>query len=351
MKLAAILTVAGLFELALCQSQDRFFWLSYLRSRWFNGHSGLDSRRLAGRDCPLECDCPPSFPIAMYCDSRNLKHIPFVPSRMKYVYFQNNRISSIQDGVFDNATELVWIMLHRNTLSTDKIGKKVFSTLTNLDRLYMDHNNLTRVPAGLPNSLRDLRLDNNKISKIQPNSFEGMLNLSVLLLHDNAIQEVGGALKGLKSLSLLDISNNQLTKLPDNLPEHLHQLYLEFNNITTIPGDYFHRFPKLQYVRLSNNQLTDEGIPRNAFNMSSLIELDLSYNKLQKIPPVSTSLENLYLHANQIKEFSIDSFCTTINIMNFSQLRVLRLDGNQIPQNAIPPEVALCLRLATIIAV
>nr|XP_006628521.1 PREDICTED: fibromodulin [Lepisosteus oculatus] len=351
MRLAALLLATGLYGLTLCQNQDNFFWLSYLRERWagYNSFRGQDSVGSPGRECPLECDCLPSFPIAMYCDSRKLGHVPFVPSRMKYIYFQNNQITSIQDGVFDNATDLAWIMLHRNLLSTDNLGAKVFSNLLQLDRLYLDHNNLTRVPQGLPRSLRDLRLSNNRISKIQPASFEGMANLSVLLLNDNSIEEVGGALKGLTSLLLLDISNNKLKKLPDSLPEGLQQLYLEFNGIGSIPSDFFQRFAKLQYIRLSNNKLTDEGIPSNTFNFSSLIELDLSYNKLQKIPPVSTSLENLYLHANQIKEFSVSSFCSVIDIMNFSQLRVLRLDGNELAEGAVPAEAALCLRLAAII--
>ncbi|MGH0177569.1 UNVERIFIED_CONTAM: hypothetical protein FKN15_075488 [Acipenser sinensis] len=233
----------------------------------------------------------------------------------------------------------------------DKIGKMVFSKLQNLDRLYLDHNNLTRVPSPLPRSLSDLRLSNNKINKIQPNTFEGLENLTSLLLNYNQIPDIGTALKGLKSLSLLDLSNNKLKKLPGNLPDRLHQLYLEFNKINAIPDDYFRKFPKLQYVRLSNNELTDEGIPSNTFNTTSLIELDLSYNRLQKIPSVNTNLEHLYLQANEITEFSINSFCQVIDIMSFSRLQVLRLDGNKITHNKIPPKAALCLRLATIIDV
>ena len=44
-------------------------------------------------DYPLECDCLASFPVAMYCHSRNIQHIyniQYVPSHMKYVYLQCN---------------------------------------------------------------------------------------------------------------------------------------------------------------------------------------------------------------------------------------------------------------------
>ncbi|RXM90826.1 Fibromodulin [Acipenser ruthenus] len=337
MRLIPVLLIAGACEVVICQAQDSFFWLSYLQRRFgYSDYSGQAAASMRARDCPLECDCPPSFPISMYCDSRNLKQIPFVPSRMKYVYLQNNRISSIQDGAFDNATGLPFY-------------QKRFDV--NLDRLYLDHNNLTRVPTPLPRSLSDLRLSNNKINKIHPNTFEGLENLTSLLLNYNQIPDIGTALKGLKSLSLLDLSNNKLKKLPGNLPDRLHQLYLEFNKINAIPDDYFRKFPKLQYVRLSNNELTDKGIPSNTFNTTSLIELDLSYNRLQKIPSVNTNLEHLYLQANEITEFSINSFCQVIDIMSFSRLQVLRLDGNKIAHNKIPPKAALCLRLATIIDV
>lgn len=42
---------------------------------------------------------------------------------------------------------------------------------------------------------------------------EGMDHLSLLYLHDNAITDMGSSLKALKSLMMLDISSNQLTKV------------------------------------------------------------------------------------------------------------------------------------------
>lgn len=125
---------AGLVHFAIAHT-DSLTWLNYLRSRAYsyspNGnyyaslHAQDDSEAL---DCPLECECPPAYPNAMYCNNRHLQHVPFVPSRMKYVYLQNNRITGITDGVFDNATELVWIILHRNQLRSDKISSKVSAT-------------------------------------------------------------------------------------------------------------------------------------------------------------------------------------------------------------------------------
>ncbi|KAM3618032.1 uncharacterized protein V6R79_014329 [Siganus canaliculatus] len=336
---AALLFIIGLVDLGISQPYSNLQWLSHLRRRRW--HAGRHTEEV---DCPLECDCPSAYPTAMFCHNRNLQHVPYVPSHIKYVYLQRNKITGIQDGVFDNATNLVWVVLFHNQLSSDKIGKNVFSKLTNLDRLFLNHNELTRVPPNLPKSITDLRLGQNKISKIPSNSFEGMANLTTLQIQANAIEDVGGMFKGLKSLTMLDMRKNRLRKIPDNLPEKLQQLYLEFNNIESVPGGFLTMCPKLQFVRLAHNKLTNKGLPPNVFNISTLIELDLSFNKLERIPAVSRNLENLYLQANKIKEFSLSSFCRTVNMTNFSKLRVLRLDANEIHAKDIPAEAAYCLR-------
>lgn len=335
----ALLLTVGLVDLSAGQRHSHFQWLSRLRGRW--QYAGW---RAEDVDCPLECDCPSAFPTAMYCHSRNLQHVPYVPSHIKYVYLQRNQITSIQDGVFDNATNLVWVVLFHNQLNSAKIGKNVFSKLKHLERLLLDHNELTRVPPNLPKALTDLRLGHNKISKIPSDSFEGMTNLTTLHLQANVIEDVGGVFKGLKSLTVLDMRKNRLRKIPDNLPERLQQLYLEFNHVESVPANFLTMYPKLLFLRFAHNKLTDKGLPSNVFNISSLVELDLSFNKLERIPVVSRNLENLYLQANKIKEFSLSSFCSTNDMTNFSNLRMLRLDANEISAKDIPVEAAYCLR-------
>lgn len=92
-----------------------------------------------------------------------------------------------------------------------------------------------------------------------------------------------------------------LSQVPAPLPAYLHQLYLEYNAIDSIPEGFLSLFSQLQYFRMSHNLLTNKGIPANTFNVSGLVELDLSFNKLERIPSVSTTLQYLYLQANQIK--------------------------------------------------
>ncbi|KAM8756613.1 fibromodulin a isoform 1-T2 [Acanthopagrus schlegelii] len=349
MRVVIVFLLSALLPPSLSHQRDPLAWV-YTRQSQGHYYGSLQADT-AGGLCPDECDCPPTFPIAMYCDGRGLSTMPTIPSRVKYAYLQNNAITAVPDSALANATNLVWLMMHHNQLTSDAIGKKAFLKLGGLERLYLQHNNLTSIPSNLPRSLRDLRINHNKIEKVIAADLEGMDNLTILYLNDNAVTDMGTSLKALKSLTLLDISGNKLTKVPEALPEHLHQLYLESNSIDALPESFLGGFTQLQYVRIAHNQLTDKGIPANTFNVTGLVELDLSFNKLERIPPVSTTLQHLYLQANQIKEFTLGSFCTFTDVSNFSKLRTLRLDGNEISLQDVPSESSICLRLASTIEI
>lgn len=43
---------------------------------------------------------------------------------------------------------------------------QAFLKLENLERLYLQHNNLTSIPTNLPRGLKDLRLNHNKIEQV-----------------------------------------------------------------------------------------------------------------------------------------------------------------------------------------
>lgn len=131
-------------------------------------------------DCFQECDCLFNFFIVMYCDNRNFKYLFFVFFRMKYVYFQNNQIFFIQEGVFDNAIGLFWIVFYGNQIISDKVGRKVFFKLKYLERLYLDYNNLIRVFGLLFRFLREFYFDYNQILRVFNNVLEGLENFIVL---------------------------------------------------------------------------------------------------------------------------------------------------------------------------
>ncbi|KAL4625101.1 lumican-like [Arapaima gigas] len=297
--------------------------------------------------CALECDCPIDFPSAMYCDGRNLHFIPVVPSGINYLYLQNNMIQDIKANVFDNATDLLWLILDHNHIRSENIDKGAFDKLVHLQKLSINYNNLTEPVGPLAKSLNELRLIGNKLSKFPSQTLVGLENLTALYLQSNELtsEAIVGAFNGLTSLVYLDISNNNLKQLPLGLPSSIEVLYADQNYIDSVPSDYLQNHPVLQYLRVSHNQLTDAGIPVGVFNMSSLLELDLSFNNLQSIPVVNENLENLYLQVNNINKFNIASFCRFSG--DSSRLTHLRLDGNNIARRDLPLESPMCLRQVT----
>lgn len=119
---AVIILLSALLPLCPSHEQDPFAWL-------YSRRSAIQTDT-AGGECPPECDCPPTFSIAMYCDARGLTVMPSVPSRMKYLYLQNNAISAISDSALVNATNLVWLMMHHNRLTSGGISEKVNVSVT-----------------------------------------------------------------------------------------------------------------------------------------------------------------------------------------------------------------------------
>ncbi|KPP57614.1 prolargin-like [Scleropages formosus] len=291
-------------------------------------------------DCPRECFCPPSYPNALYCESRNLRQIPIIPFRAHYLYLQNNYIDEVTVESFKNATELKWINLDNNRIR--RVERQVFEKLPNLLFLYMERNNLREVPNNLPANLEQLRLSHNQITKIPAGVFNNMEHLALLDLHHNKLSDSDlsrNIFRGLRNLVQLNLAHNILRKMPSNVPSNIYQLFLDKNNIEEIPMDYFKDLNNIAFVRLSYNQLTDKGIPKKVFNVSTLLDLHLAHNKLNTVPIFNPQLEQLYLNNNDIEVMSMNLYDEGI----LPKLRYLRLDGNHLSP-PVPMDVIMCFR-------
>nr|XP_057933166.1 keratocan [Doryrhamphus excisus] len=302
--------------------------------------------------CPRECHCPPNFPRAVYCDNKGLKSIPQIPPFTWYLYLQNNQIQVVSADALRNATQLRWVNLSRNKITSEGLEKGTVDAMRHLEHLYMDDNLLSWVPFPLPASLEHLSLCRNRISKIPDGVFLGLDKLTLLDLQgnklmDDAVTEV--SLKGLSNLVQINLAKNQLSSMPLGLPPTTTQLFLDGNNIDKIPANYFKGLPKVAFLRLNHNKLGSGGVPRNAFNISSILDLQLSHNLLTEVPLIPPGLEQLYLDHNNIKSVSSSNICPVdLDTMDandsYPRLRYLRLDGNDI-EPPIPRNVILCFRL------
>lgn len=280
--------------------------------------------------------------------------MPVIPSRIHYLYLQNNFISELPLESFKNASGLRWVNLDNNRIR--KVDQKVLEKLPSLVFLYMEKNQLEEVPASLPPSLEQLRLSQNQISKIPPGVFSKLEKLLLLDLQSNRLRDDvlrQDTFQGLKSLMQLNLAHNTLRKMPPRVPAAIHQLYLDSNRIETIPNGYFKAFPNLAFIRLNYNRLSDRGLPRNSFNISNLLVLHLAHNQISSVPTISSRLEHLYLNNNSIEKINGTQICPnnlvafhdfSSDLENVPHLRYLRLDGNHL-KPPIPLDLMMCFRL------
>ncbi|CAL8356313.1 unnamed protein product [Gadus morhua 'NCC'] len=297
--------------------------------------------------CPEGCFCPIQWPTALYCDQRALPSVPAdLPGDTQYLFLQRNNISSLPSSVLAEAPALRWLIVDQNQLEGELLEGPALQNHTELRYLYANHNRLTAVPQGLPEGLRQLRLAYNRISSLGADAFQHLQHLTVLLLQGNRLQTVpSDSFTGLLALDLLDLGENRFKAVPAHLPPSLQQLYLSGNNFSELGEGSFAGLDRLKYLRLSRCGLRSPGVPRTAFNVSTLVELDLSYNRLAVTPTVPNSLQYLYLEANEIQEFKVSSFCQDKGPLSYSRMRILRLDGNKMSYSQLPVDWVYCLRV------
>ncbi|KAJ0068593.1 hypothetical protein NL108_009708, partial [Boleophthalmus pectinirostris] len=203
----------------------------------------------------------------------------------------------------------------------------VFEHLPSLLYLYAQRNQLKEVPAGMPASLEQLRLAKNRISSIPSGAFSKMGNLTMLDLYHNQLSDSDlgkNTFKDLHGLMQLNLAHNILKKMPLGVPKGVIQLFLDKNRIDGIPKqvhrdchstkthtgqDYFNDFSHLAFLRLNYNQLSDKGVPKTVFNISSLLDLQLAHNQLSSVPMFNSHLEHLHLNHNTIESINGTLLC------------------------------------------
>ena len=261
--------------------------------------------------CPSVCRCDDRRKI-VFCNERFLTRIPYgIPSDTKVLFLQGNLLtnSPTLESILSGLPKLTKLELHNNRLTSfpDRlpasldylslkansikfIGKDVLSSLSNLEMLYLDSNNLTNtglalgtfsdaislkeltlsrnqltaLPENLPASLETLRIDRNRISDIPYSALQSLRNLVRLDISYNEIERSWIGFNHLRKLKSLNLERNLLLNVPTHLPENITELRLSSNGITYI------------YAKSAGNHGTFR-------NLEKLSKLDLSSNKLVSV--------------------------------------------------------------------
>ncbi|XP_024860958.1 leucine-rich repeat-containing protein 18 [Kryptolebias marmoratus] len=98
----------------------------------------------------------------------------------------------------------------------------------------------------------------------------------------------------LTNIDELDLSRNQIQKLPDNIGDFssLRWLDLHSNKLESVPGSIGNLLG-LTHFNLANNCLTSAGLPSSLGSLSNLKSLNLGMNQLDALPPTMERLVNL----------------------------------------------------------
>ncbi|XP_019716016.1 SLIT and NTRK-like protein 6 [Hippocampus comes] len=160
---------------------------------------------IATRPCPIGCCCLRPG-VLVVCESSGLRSLPrSLPLNTAVLSVAKNRLCNVDH---------------------------LLLPFTSLQELSLSHNLLVRFPRGLPPSLEELFLQQNRITYITVGALRQLRNLTLLDLRDNHIRAIQpGALQNLKKLQVLMLKGNKLTSFSPNLPAFLTHLDVSANCI------------------------------------------------------------------------------------------------------------------------
>lgn len=173
--------------------------------------------------------------------------------------------------------------------------------------LDLQQRNLEMVPIFLyrhADWIVSLDLSSNPMSDLPLDFVQLCTNLRMLRLSNLALKRIPQSVRHSETLTHLDVSNNRIPELGhialDNVPE-LFSFKVQNNRLYELPS-YFARLRTLRYLNVSNNRF--EVFPTIICEMSSLVDLDISFNAMTSLPSEIgklTNLERLVLVGNSIE--------------------------------------------------
>ncbi|XP_066553948.1 extracellular matrix protein 2 isoform X2 [Amia ocellicauda] len=245
--------------------------------------------------------------VTLSCTNAKLTNIPPLSDpELKSLSLEGNFITTIPAEAFNGIPNLEWIDLGKNKITSAGIDPQAFKILKQLTRLYMDGNLLEQIPADLPPTLEELKINENNLKGIEEESFQDLSNLITLELEGNMLSEGNVnplAFKPLKQLSYLRLGRNYFRTIPQGLPASIEELYIENNVIEEISETAFNHTRNLNVIVLRHNKIDESRIaPLAWINHENLESIDLSHNRLYHVPSfLPKSLIHLVLLGNQIE--------------------------------------------------
>jgi len=234
-----------------------------------------------------------------------------------------------------------------HTLAKIKSGE-----LNGIRRLNLSEN-LTEFPLeilSLADSLEILDLSNNQLSTL-PEELLQLPNLKAIFASNNRFETLPEVLGRCQNLDMIGFKANQISRVPENsLPPKLRWLILTENQITELPQSLGER-TRLQKLALAGNRLTE--LPANLHQLVNLELLRISANQLAECPEQIFALPKLAWFAFAGNPFAAarveGSAIPEISSSSYSLQQVLGQGASgviskaawTVPQLAFPEDIAV----------
>nr|XP_037848212.1 podocan-like protein 1 isoform X4 [Chlorocebus sabaeus] len=183
-----------------------------------------------------------------------LDRVPLaLPRRLRALVLPHNHVATLGARDLAATPGLMELNLAYNRLTSARVHHRAFRRLRTLRSLDLAGNQLTRLPMGLPTGLHTLRLQRNQLRMLEPEPLTGLDQLQELSLAHNRLRvgDIGpGTWHELQALQMLDLSHNELSFVPPDLPEALEELHLEGNRIGHVGPEAFLSTPRLRALFL-----------------------------------------------------------------------------------------------------
>lgn len=298
------------------------------------------------------------IPSCMFADSKKINDVNFA----------FNKINRIDPMAFETENNLTSLNFSNNLIH--EIQNPTFVELHRLEILDLSYNVIANIQSGLFDELRNLRelyLSNNLLKKLQCSILANMLNLELLILTKNNLEEFNSTCvqnekafalyidrnllrnltlsqnmieihasankierifieNGLENMTLFDLSENRVERVPDMLQRMSSRLkYLDVSDsiIGKLNVSTFSKFDNLEHLSLRNTNLSN--IQYGTFPHQQLRFLDLSNNNLVNINfgmMLYFKLQSLYLDGNMLQNLN------NLTHLNFPALQYLSVDNN-----------------------
>ncbi|XP_037328958.2 vasorin-like [Pungitius pungitius] len=242
----------------------------------------LSSGLVLSSECPTDCACRDQDSV--FCFHRRSSIVPRVPATTRELFIFQNSINTLTQDDFKDLAQLELLDLSQNELA--EVPDGVFEMLSKLKNLDLSFNHIAHISknsfSGLV-QLERLYLHANRIQSIHSEAFEGFEMLLELKLQGNQLSSLPSL--HLPRLLLLDLSYNNIPTLgaSDLQTPHLEALKVASLGLTTVNEDLIASLVNLHELDISNNQLSELPQALKQDSLKGLTKLSLATNPLSEL--------------------------------------------------------------------